>query len=142
YHAGKFVAKDRRRHDHLLVVTPLEDLQIGAACQRRLDSDPDFSGLELPGRHLMDPNIFFAMENSGFHQCVCWRRADFRPEQLTVPMLWEWGWSFGVLVFKHSMTAPLHYPWMNRTNTLAAEQALGHLSLGALIPAEPARAAL
>ena len=65
---GEFVAKDCRRHDHLCVITALEHLQVGATSQRRLNINPHLTRLKLSGRDLLDPDLFFAVQDSRFHR--------------------------------------------------------------------------
>ena len=49
------------------MVAAFENFQVGAAGERSLDADADFSRLEGGRRDFLDAHIFFSMENSGFH---------------------------------------------------------------------------
>src|SRR3954465_2954778 len=59
-----------RRHDHFGVVTPLENFEIGAAGERCFDSNANLAWFERLRCDLLDANIFFAVQYSGFHQLV------------------------------------------------------------------------
>ena len=66
-HARQFVTKSRRRRDHLRMITAFENFQIGPAGKRRLNIDSHFAGLKRSRGHLLDFDLFFAVENCGFH---------------------------------------------------------------------------
>jgi hypothetical protein len=49
------------------MVTAFEHLQIGAARQRRLDPEARLARLERRRLDVFDTNIFFSMQDGGFH---------------------------------------------------------------------------
>ena len=63
----QLVAKQRRRHNHARMVAAAEDLQVGAAGERRADADNQLTRPGLGNRHLLNANIFAAVEDCGLH---------------------------------------------------------------------------
>ena len=49
------------------MVTAAENLQVRSAGERGFDADADFARPERGGFHVFDPNVFFAVKDSGFH---------------------------------------------------------------------------
>ena len=65
--AREFVAEDRRRHDHLRVITALEHLQVRAAGQRGLDANPHLARPQRALGDFFDFDLLFPVEDGGFH---------------------------------------------------------------------------
>jgi hypothetical protein len=65
--SGQFMSENRRGHNHPGMMAPFEDLQIRSACQRGLDADANFTGLQRRRRDILDLNIFPAVEDGRFH---------------------------------------------------------------------------
>ena len=61
------MSEDRRRHDHLRVITALEDFQVRATSQRRFDLDAHLARLERRRLDVLDADIFFAIKNGALH---------------------------------------------------------------------------
>ena len=70
------MAEDGGRHDHLRVITALENFQVGAAGERGLDAEADFARRERPRCDFLDAHIFFSVENGGFHAVSLWMRGQ------------------------------------------------------------------
>ena len=62
------MTEDRRRHDHLRVVAALEHFEIGPARQGRLDAEAHFTRFERRRVDVFNTNVFFPVEDSGFHR--------------------------------------------------------------------------
>ena len=69
-HTGQFMSKQCRRHDHARVISPLINLEVGAACQRNLHLDQDFAFVQFGDRHLLDLDVLFAIEDRRGHLSV------------------------------------------------------------------------
>ena len=67
HRSGQLVAKQRRGHDHARMIAAAKDLQIGSAGQRSAHADDQFAGSGLGNGHLLDANIFAAVEDGGLH---------------------------------------------------------------------------
>ena len=61
------MSEDGGRNDHLRVVAALENFQVGAAGERGLDAEADFAGLERGRREVFDLDLFFSVQDGGFH---------------------------------------------------------------------------
>ena len=61
------MAKQRRRHDHARMIAAAKDLQVGSAGQRRAHAHNQLARGGLWDRHLLDANIFAAVEDCGLH---------------------------------------------------------------------------
>ena len=61
------MAEDGGGHYHFGVITAFENLQIRAASKRGLDADADFARFERGRRNVFNLNVFFAVQDGGFH---------------------------------------------------------------------------
>jgi len=65
-----FVPEQRRRNDHLGMVAPAEDFQVGAASQRRPDANQHIVGADSGNANGFHPNVFTAVQYCGQHLLV------------------------------------------------------------------------
>src|SRR5665213_3488723 len=70
HRSGKFVTKQRRRHNHACVITAAKDFQIGPTSERRAHLDDDLSRPCLRYRNLLNSYIFTTVEDCGTHGAV------------------------------------------------------------------------
>jgi hypothetical protein len=61
------VAEDGGRHDHFRVIAAFENLEVGAAGQRGLDADADFTRFQDARWDIFNLDIFLPVEDGGFH---------------------------------------------------------------------------
>jgi hypothetical protein len=66
-YSRKFMAEDGGRHDHFGVITAFENLEVRAAGERGFDADADFARFERGRRDVFNLNVFFAVQDGGFH---------------------------------------------------------------------------
>ena len=66
-HPGQLMPEQRRRHDHARVISPLIDLEVGAAGQSDLHLHQYLTFFQFGDRHLLDFDVLFAIEDGGGH---------------------------------------------------------------------------
>src|SRR5262249_43417978 len=66
-HAGQFVTKQRRRHDHARVIAALKDLEIGAAGQSHVHLHQHFPALQRGDGHFLNLHVLLAVEDRRCH---------------------------------------------------------------------------
>jgi hypothetical protein len=61
------MAEDSGRDDHFGMIAALENLEVRAAGKRGFDADADFTRFEGGRRDVFNLNVFFAVQDGGFH---------------------------------------------------------------------------
>jgi hypothetical protein len=79
------VAEDCGRHDHLRVVTALENFEVGAAGQRSFNLNSHLARFQRRGSDIFDAHLLSAVEDSGFHGRSVWLRPGKAEEPFSGP---------------------------------------------------------
>src|SRR5882724_530671 len=66
-HSGKFMSKQRRRHDHARVVAALINFEVGAASQGHVHLHQDLTGLQRGNGDFFYLDVLFAVEDRSCH---------------------------------------------------------------------------